>query len=159
MSVEWESIRGCSELWFSVGWSAGEPDPSTLAVSRGAGGGRGGLRVALRSVGSGLHLGLASGPRFPDPVRADGRGNMDVRWTAVSRSCGGRAGEARAQWWSDTRLRLAKLFVAGGKRGSPVSTWGGKALKDLSASGVDNETLMARGPGADIGEIDSRAGA
>jgi hypothetical protein len=85
---------------------------------------------------------------------------MDVRWTAVSRSRGGRAGEARAQRrFYATRLRLAKLFVAGSERGSPISTSGVEVLKDLSASRVDDETLMARATGADVGEIDPRAGA
>ena len=67
MSVEWESTRGCSELWFSVGWDAGEPDPSTLAVSRGAGGGRGGLRVALRSVGADFSLAFVPARVSPTP--------------------------------------------------------------------------------------------
>jgi hypothetical protein len=55
--VDAELIRGCPELGFSVGWGAPEPDPSAFAVSRGAGGGRGGLMAAaLRSVKAGFDL-------------------------------------------------------------------------------------------------------
>ena len=51
-SVEAELICGLPRAQGShVGWGAAEPDPSAFAVSRGAGGGRGGLMaVALRSV-------------------------------------------------------------------------------------------------------------
>jgi hypothetical protein len=67
MSLERESIRGCSESWFSVGWGAVAPDPSTFAVSRGAGGGRGGSRVALRSVGADFSLALVPARVSPTP--------------------------------------------------------------------------------------------
>ena len=66
MSLERESIRGCSESWFSVGWGAVEPDPFTFAVSRGAGGGRGGVQSRFAFRRGGLQLGPSSGPRFPD---------------------------------------------------------------------------------------------
>ena len=50
-SVEAELIRGCPESAFSAGWGVPKPDPSAFAVSRGAGGGRGGLMAAaFRSV-------------------------------------------------------------------------------------------------------------
>ena len=77
-------------------------------------------------------------------------------WADFAAGAGpGGAGEFAAQRRSgDPGLRLAKLFVAGGERGSPDSARGDKALKNLSASGVDDEALIARGAGADVGEID-----
>jgi hypothetical protein len=57
-SAEAELMRDCPESGFSVGWSA-EPDPSAFAVSRGAGGGSGGLMaMALRPVEADFGLAL-----------------------------------------------------------------------------------------------------
>ena len=143
---------------------AGEPDPSGVAASRGAGGGRGGVdrslvAAALRSVEDGLRFGLRSSRRFPGAIRTDGGRNVDVRWTAVSRFlaagvAAGRPEKPGLDGDPTLGLRLAKLFVAGGERGSPHSTRGDEALKDLPASGVDDEALIPGRAGADVGEID-----
>lgn len=78
---------------------------------------------------------------------------MDVRcW----RGWCGCAGEARPERGSNIVLRLAKCFIAGGERGSPRAAGCGKTLKNLPASGVYDESLTARGAGADVGEIDPR---
>lgn len=66
-SVEWESVRGCWESWVWVGWGVVMPDRSSLAVSRGAGGGRGGLMVALCSVEAGLGLAFVPARVSPTP--------------------------------------------------------------------------------------------
>ena len=67
MLVEWESIRDCSGSGVSVAWGSVEPDPSTFTASRGAGGGRGGLRVALRSVEAIFDLAFVPAGVSPTP--------------------------------------------------------------------------------------------
>jgi hypothetical protein len=61
-----ESIRGGWESWVSVG-SGPEPDVSAFAVSRGAGGGKGGFPIALRSLEAALGLAFIPARVSPRP--------------------------------------------------------------------------------------------
>ena len=146
---------------------AAEPDPSAFAVSRGAGGGRGGLMVGaaglvargLCMVDADFAFGRAAGRRVPGVVRADSLRNMDVR-RAVGRFRRPRGlrrvGEFPARWPAHPgRRRSAELVAPGGERGPPDSARGGKALEDPSASRIDDEALITPWAGAHVGEIDS----
>ena len=74
-SVGRESIRGWSESRFSGGLNAAELGASAFAASRGAGGGRGGLRIGapglvpagLRSVETDFGSGLVRAGVSPAP--------------------------------------------------------------------------------------------
>ena len=69
------SLGSRDESGTSGGAAAGESDPSAFAISRGAGGGRGGLKVGaaglaaegLRSVETGFDFGLAPAGASPAP--------------------------------------------------------------------------------------------
>ena len=92
------------------------------------------------------------------PYGLTAAGTRAIRRTGVRhrRDWGGRRGKVAVGWRSDaTELRIAKLFVPRGERAPPLWAQCGKTFKDFSASGVDDEALVASRSGANVGKIDT----